>query len=27
MEDHTIIRPIGEYAEFIHDRVQKGIYQ
>ncbi len=27
MEDHAIIRPIGEYADFIHEQVQKGIYQ
>jgi transposase len=27
MEDHAIIRPIGEYANFIHEQVQKGIYQ
>jgi transposase len=26
MEDHAIIRPIGEYANFIHEKVQKGIY-
>jgi len=27
MEDHAIIRPIGEYANFIHEKVQEGIYQ
>lgn len=27
MEAHEIIRPIGEYADFIHKKVQKGIYQ
>jgi len=27
MEDHAIIRPIGEYASFIHEKVQEGIYQ
>lgn len=27
MEDHAIIRPIGEYGNFIHEKVQKGIYQ
>ena len=27
MEDHPIIRPIGEYAQFIHNKVQEGIYQ
>ena len=27
MEDHPIIRPIGEYAKFIHNKVQEGIYQ
>lgn len=27
MEDHPIIRPIGEYASFIHNKVQEGIYQ
>jgi len=27
MEDHTIIRSIGEYAKFIHEKVQEGIYQ
>jgi len=27
MEDHAIIRPIGEYANFIHGKVQEGIYQ
>lgn len=27
MEDHAIIRPIAEYASFIHEKVQEGIYQ
>ena len=27
MEDHAIIRPIGEYAKFIHNKVQEGIYR
>lgn len=27
MEEHAIIRPIGEYANFIHEKVQEGIYQ
>lgn len=27
MEEHPIIRPIGEYADFIHNQVQRGIYQ
>ncbi|WP_246146830.1 IS21 family transposase [Rubripirellula lacrimiformis] len=27
MEDHPIIRPIGEYAKFIHNKVQEEIYQ
>lgn len=27
MEDHPIIRPIGEYTKFIHDKVQEGIHQ
>ena len=27
MEDHAIIRPIGEYATFIHEKVQEGICQ
>lgn len=27
MEDHAIIRPIGEYADFIHTKVQEGIHQ
>ncbi|TWU54332.1 Integrase core domain protein [Rubripirellula tenax] len=27
MEDHPIIRPIVEYAKFIHTKVQEGIYQ
>jgi transposase len=27
MEDHPIIRPIGEYENFIHKKVQEGIYQ
>jgi transposase len=27
MEDHPIIRPIGEYGSFIHEKVQEGIYQ
>lgn len=27
MEDHPIIRPIGDYAKFIHNKVQEGIYQ
>lgn len=27
MEDHAIIRPIGEYVNFIHEKVQEGIYQ
>lgn len=27
MEEHPIIRPIGEYEKFIHDKVQEGIRQ
>lgn len=27
MEDHAIIRPIGEYEDYIHEKVQKGICQ
>lgn len=27
MEDHAIIRPIAEYGNFIHEKVQEGIYQ
>lgn len=27
MEDHPIIRSIGEYSRFIHDKVQEGIHQ
>lgn len=27
MEDHPIIRPIGEYAKFIHNKVQEGIFR
>lgn len=27
MEDHAIIRPIGEYENFIHEKVQEGIYR
>jgi hypothetical protein len=27
MESHAVIRPIDEYAAFIHEKVQEGIYQ
>lgn len=27
MEEHAIIRSMGEYADFIHKKVQEGIYQ
>ena len=27
METHPLIRPIGEYSQFIHEKVQEGIYQ
>lgn len=27
MEDHAIIRPIQEYASFIHEKVQEGIHR